>query len=148
VWPTLLQDDGRASADRRRQRARHLTDIRTGNAAADGAAFRGWFVGHFLGAEHGVASTEAVEVKWGEHSDGDARTAWTASDEATTLSILIRGRIRILYREGREALLSQAGDYALWGPGVAHRWRIEQDDTVVLTLRWPSKPGDTLDLEP
>jgi hypothetical protein len=87
-------------------------------------------------------------VKWGIHALGDVRTAWGASDEATTLSILIRGRIRILFKEGREALLSQAGDYALWGPGMAHRWRIEQDDTVVLTVRWPSKAGDTLDLDP
>ena len=32
-------------------------------------------------------------------------------------------------------------DACLWAPGVAHRWEIEEDDTVVLTVRWPSRTG-------
>jgi hypothetical protein len=43
-------------------------------------------------------------------------------------------------------LLERAGDYALWPPGIAHRWRIELPDTIVLTVRWPSRAGDATDL--
>jgi hypothetical protein len=34
---------------------------------------------------------------------------------------LVSGRIRIAFRDGREALLDTPGAYALWAPGVAHR---------------------------
>jgi hypothetical protein len=79
------------------------------------------------------------------HPLGDERERWGASAAATTLSILVRGRIRIYFRS-HEALLSDPGDYALWSPTVEHRWRVEADDTVVLTVRWPSRAGDAIDL--
>jgi hypothetical protein len=75
---------------------------------------------------------------------GEERTVWAASSEATTLSILIHGCIRILFASGEEALLAEQGDYALWPPGTAHRWQVEQDDTLVLSLRWPSHAGDVV----
>lgn len=37
-----------------------------GNANADGAANRGWFIGQFLEAKYGLRSTPVIEVKWGE----------------------------------------------------------------------------------
>jgi hypothetical protein len=117
-----------------------------GNAARDAEPFRGWFVGHFIPDELGLRSTEAVEVKWAAHARGEARSAWAASAAATSLSVLVRGCMRIFFANGQEALLADSGDYALWPPGLAHRWRIEQDDTVVLTVRWPSRVGDTLDM--
>jgi hypothetical protein len=86
-----------------------------------------------------LRSTSDVEVKWGTHALGEVRPEWGASDVATTLSVLVRGCIRLLFDDGREALLDEPGDYALWAPGVAHRWTIEQDDTVVMTVRWPSR---------
>jgi len=113
-----------------------------GNAANDGLAFRGWFVGHFVPAELGLRSSEAVEIKWGRHADGETRSDWAVSAVATSLSLVVRGRIRLYFADGSEALLAEAGDYALWPPGTAHRWRIEADDTVVLTVRWPSRAGD------
>ena len=116
-----------------------------GHAALDGADFRGWFVGHFV--EGGLRSTEAIEVKWGIHADRESRATWAASAQATTLSILIQGAIRLYFADGQEALLSRAGEYAMWAPRMAHRWRIEQPDTVVLTVRWPSRAGDAVDLE-
>ena len=75
------------------------------------------------------------------------RVAWAASARATTLSMLISGAIRLYFAAGHERLLHRPGDYALWAPGVAHHWRIEQDDTVVLTIRWPSLAGDAADLD-
>jgi hypothetical protein len=110
----------------------------TGNASTDGDAFRGWFIGSFVPPECGLTSTSDVEVKWGTHRNGEMRPEWGSSDSATTLSVLVRGCIRLLFDDGCDALLEEPGDYALWAPGVAHRWTIEQDDTVVLTIRWPS----------
>jgi hypothetical protein len=112
--------------------------ILTGNAARDAAPFRGWFVGHFVPAGFGLRSTDAVEVKWGTHALGETRATWATSGDATSLSLLLRGCIRLLFADGQQAVLSEPGDYALWPPGVAHRWQIERDNTVVLTVRWPS----------
>jgi mannose-6-phosphate isomerase-like protein (cupin superfamily) len=111
-----------------------------GNAARDGAARGGWFLGHFLPAADPRAS-EAVEVKWGVHRAGDCRAAWAVNHQATSLSVLVRGRFR-LYLPQAEVLLTQPGDYLLWPPGVPHHWRAEQD-SVVLTVRWPSRPADS-----
>jgi quercetin dioxygenase-like cupin family protein len=61
--------------------------------------------------------------------------------EATTLSILVNGSMRIFFATGQEALLAEQGDYILWPPGLAHRWQIEEDKTTVLTVRWPSRAG-------
>jgi hypothetical protein len=119
-------------------------DLVTGNAALDGADFRGWIVGHFVHDE--PRHSQDLEVKWGVHTLGETRPSWAVSAQATSLSVLVRGRIRLFFSEA-EHLLSEPGDYAVWGPGVAHRWRIEAEDTVVLTVRWPSKPGDTTNME-
>ena len=118
-----------------------------GNAGQDGAEFRGWFIGHFVEDAQDLRSTDDVEIKWGIHADREARPAWAASAEATTLSIVIQGQIRLFFASGREALLSKPGDYAVWGPRLAHRWQIEAPDTIVLTVRWPSRAGDAANLD-
>jgi hypothetical protein len=111
-----------------------------GNAEYDAQPFRGWFVGHFVPPELGLRSTPAVEVKWGTHTRGETRADWGSSSTAVSLSLLVSGAIRLFFATGQVALLNTPGDYAVWAPGVAHRWEIEQDDTVVLTVRWPSQP--------
>ncbi len=113
----------------------------TGNALADGAGHRGWFVGHFVEALAGPRRATAVEVKWGVHPAGETHAAWVRNATATTLSVLVRGRFRITFPDG-DRLLQREGDYALWAPGVPHRWRAEAD-SVVLSVRWPSVPGDS-----
>lgn len=110
----------------------------TGNAARDAEAYRGWFIGHFVPPEFGLRSTTDVEVKWGIHERGEIRAGWGANDKSISLSLIISGAIRLLFPDGRQALLKERGDYVLWAPGVQHRWEIEQDNTVVLTVRWPS----------
>jgi mannose-6-phosphate isomerase-like protein (cupin superfamily) len=35
--------------------------------------------------------------------------------------------------------LVKEGDFVLFGPGVAHSFRSEQE-SLVLTVRWPSRP--------
>lgn len=120
------------------------TSVVIGNAARDAEAYRGWLVGHFVAPELGARSTDALEVKWATHARGEMRSAWGASTEATSLSVLVRGQIRIFFATGQETLLAEPGDYVLWPPGLAHRWEIEQDDTIVLTVRWPSRAGDVV----
>src|SRR4028118_1158720 len=115
-----------------------------GNAGAEGASRGGWFAGHFITPENDPRSTSILEVKWGVHQAGDCRTEWAVNAEATTLSILIQGRFRLQFPE-QEFLLSREGDYALWLPGVSHSWSAEEDSTV-LTVRWPSKPEDSIEV--
>jgi EutQ-like cupin domain len=117
-------------------------DVRFGNAAADGAARRGWFVGHFMDVADGLQRDSRVEVKWGYHQAGETRAAWVQNEAATTLSILVRGRFRLTFAHG-EYLLEREGDYVLWPPGVAHHWRADED-SIILTVRWPSEPGDSV----
>ena len=113
----------------------------TGNAADDGAAYRGWLVGHFAGEPGSPARSEAVEVKWGVHPAGERRATAAVNATATTLSILVRGRFRLRFPE-RDIVLAQEGDYALWPPGIAHEW-LAEEASVVVTVRWPSVPGDS-----
>jgi quercetin dioxygenase-like cupin family protein len=50
--------------------------------------------------------------------------------------ILVSGRIRIDVSVGT-FLLARQGDYLVWGPGIDHSWRAEED-SVAVTVRWPS----------
>ena len=126
------------------QRAPQLSQRRfqTGNASAESTLYRDWIVGHFIPPEVGERSTSDLEVKWGAHDAGDGEREWSVNKTATTMSILLRGKDRIEFPDG-EALLDQEGDYAVWGPGVPHRWRAIEP-SVVLTVRWPSVANDVV----
>lgn len=126
----------------------------TGNAAVDGAGFRGWFVGD-LGAWNGMAAgsvlerfgpraTGAVEVKWGVHAAGESRPGgWAEPDGSFALSVLVSGAFEVEFErvDGerlRPVLLEVPGDYVLWeGPAYRHVWRALRDATM-LTVRWPA----------
>jgi quercetin dioxygenase-like cupin family protein len=118
----------------------------TGNAARDGRDHGDWFVGHMLGPEAGPRSRRDVEIKWATIPAGEPRKAWVKNAEATTLSILIRGRFRLRFPEG-EVVLEREGDYALWPPGLPHHW-VAEADSIVVTVRWPSRPGDGIEVPP
>ena len=117
------------------------SEVIFGNAGAEGASRGGWFAGHFMTPLDDARSTSTLEVKWGVHSAGDCRTQWAVNAVATTLSILVKGRFRLQF-PSQEILLSREGDYALWLPGVPHYWFAEED-SVIVTVRWPSLPGDS-----
>ena len=118
--------------------------VTSGNAAEAGAGRDGWMLGHFLAGDDAARATAAVEVKWAVYEGGEARVAWGVNDRAHTLAILVRGRFRLRFRE-HEVLLDKEGDYVLWEPGVPHRWQAE-GPTSVVTVRWPSLPGDSRDM--
>jgi hypothetical protein len=120
-----------------KRRAEAMT---VGNAIDDGAgANRGWFIGHFISPSDDPRHTKAVEVKWGIHTAGDTRPTVAPGLEATTLSILVSGAFRVSVAE-QEVRLSRPGDYLLFPPGVPHTW-VAEADSVVVTVRWPSRPG-------
>ncbi|MEU9139946.1 signal peptidase I [Streptomyces sp. NPDC048404] len=116
-----------------------MTDsVYVGNAGKDAALDRGWLLGHFKDASD-PRHSEAVEIKWGVHPQGDERALWVTGEERTALLVLISGRFRVEL-PGRRVLLAEQGDYVVWGRGVDHSWFAEEE-SVVLTVRWPSLPG-------
>ncbi|MUG99263.1 signal peptidase I [Scytonema sp. UIC 10036] len=119
-----------------------MTKVVFGNAASEGANRWGWFLGHFITPTDDPRSTEELELKWAIHKAGDSRSEWAVNNQAATISILIHGEFRLKF-EDREILLSREGDYVLWRAGVPHSWVAESDCTI-LTIRWPSKPGDSV----
>jgi uncharacterized cupin superfamily protein len=128
----------------------HLTSAQTtlehatGNAQDDSRAHRGWFVGSFVPDQLGLRSTGDVEIKWGVHEAGDGQDEWTMNTTATTISILVRGKDKIVFPDG-EVLLEHEGDYAIWSPGVPHRWQA-LEPCVVISVRWPSSVNDAVEV--
>ena len=111
--------------------------IYVGNAAVDGPADRGWLVGHFKPDDDARHSDE-VEIKWAVHAAGDRRAQWVEGEKRSAMVVLISGRFRVDL-PGRGVLLARPGDYVVFH-GVSHSWHAEQD-SVVLSVRWPSVPG-------
>jgi quercetin dioxygenase-like cupin family protein len=66
----------------------------------------------------------------------------TRSIETTSLAILVQGKFQYRFPEA-EIVLARQGDNVLWPPGVFHTWAAVQD-SVILTIRWPSKPNDVV----
>lgn len=112
--------------------------VYVGNAGQDAALDRGWLLGHFKDADD-PRHSEAVEIKWGVHPRGDRRARWVEGEERTALLVLISGRFHVEL-PGRDVVLARQGDYVVWGRGVDHSWYAEEE-SVVLTVRWPSVPG-------
>ena len=73
---------------------------------------------------------------WCSARRGNRRENWFDQEDRTTVLILISGRFRIDLSVGT-AILTQQGDYAMWGPGIGHSWHAEED-SVVVTFRWPA----------
>lgn len=112
--------------------------MHVGNAGREAPLDRGWLLGHFKPESDPLHSSD-VEIKWGTHSRGERRAAWATAEKRTALLVLISGRFRLRFPSG-DVVLSDQGDYVLWGPGTDHSWEAEAD-TVVVTVRWPSVPG-------
>lgn len=120
-------------------------NVYVGNAGADAALDAGWLLGHFKDTTD-PRHSEAVEIKWGVHPRGDERAQWVRGEERTALLALVSGRFRVEL-PGRSVLLERQGDYVVWGNGVDHSWFAEEE-SVVLTVRWPSVPGYAVPREP
>jgi len=111
-----------------------MQEITTGNAITD--ASKGWFVGSFLEPSLGLRSNSDVEVKWGIHKIGEERVDWVTGETRTTLAILVEGAWEMLFRD-KTVVLSEPGDFVMWGKGIDHKWKALKDTTII-TVRWPS----------
>jgi hypothetical protein len=112
-----------------------------GNAVTDQVRGTGWFVGQFIPAGLGIRHQTDVELKWALHHDGEQRSRGPeAVAAATTISILIRGALRVVFpTEGaaRTVIMDNEGDYIIFGPGIVHSWEAI-GETLVVTIRFPS----------
>ena len=116
-----------------------MTDgIYVGKADLDAPGERGWLLGYFRPPDDPRHSTD-VEIKWGRHVAGERRAQWATGELRTALLVLISGRFHMEFPD-RTVVLTEPGDYVVWGRGVDHSWLAEQA-SVVLTVRWPSIPG-------
>jgi len=112
--------------------------VYVGSAGKDAVLDRGWLLGHFREPDD-PRHSDAVEVKWGVHPRGERRAQWVEGEVRTALLVLISGRFRMEF-PGRDVLLREQGDYVVWSRGVDHSW-VAEEESVVLTVRWPSVPG-------
>jgi mannose-6-phosphate isomerase-like protein (cupin superfamily) len=113
-----------------------VTDgVAQGNVVEVGAGNRGWFFGHFMPAP---LHSRDVELKWCTHQKGEVRSEWSPPIPVRTLNVLIRGRFALRFPD-REVVLVREGDFVLFGPGLAHSYRSDEE-SLVLTVRWPSEP--------
>jgi mannose-6-phosphate isomerase-like protein (cupin superfamily) len=110
----------------------------SGNVALASRDTRGWFLGHFMPGEGNPLRTDELELKWYTHARGETRNEWAPGNPVKTLNILMRGRFVLLFPD-REVVLEKEGDFVLFGPGVPHSFRSEEE-SLVLTVRWPSRP--------
>jgi len=91
------------------------------------------------GTDHIPVLIELMRQYW----EYEQIRGFAADQVARSMSVLIRGRFRLTFRRGNvteEILLEKEGDYAVWLPGVEHTWIAEAEETVILTVRWPSLP--------
>ena len=112
-----------------------MIKIYTGNAEVDGKLTREWIVGRFM-PDNDIHQSADVEIKWGKHKKGEARTEWVTGEHRTTIAILISGSFSLFFRDVESHLVNM-GDYVMWGKKVDHKW-IANEDSIVLTVRWPS----------
>jgi quercetin dioxygenase-like cupin family protein len=76
----------------------------------------------------------------GASTKREKSASWVTDEYRTTVVLLVRGRFRVNL-PAESFLLKTEGDYVMWGAGVDHSWQAAQD-SIVLTIRWPSRPAD------
>jgi hypothetical protein len=110
--------------------------VYTGSAWEDAPGNRGWLLGHFMPPGDPRHSTD-VEIKWGIHPAGDQRAQWVTGEQRTAAILLVSGRFRVELPD-RSVVLARQGDYIVFH--APHSW-LAEDESVVITVRWPSLPG-------
>ena len=84
---------------------------------------------------------EDMALKWFAHHPDDPPEWGETKPLSTgrTLSLLAgEGAFELCLCRGGETLrvlLEEPGDFAIWGPGLSHSWRVRRPSLVV-TLRW------------
>jgi len=138
-------------------------EIEVGNAGAVDTGSTGWFIGfgdwtrsadpgpvnlRFLPPD---ALARGLQVKWMTHPAHDPRGTGKPCSEGRTISLLVSegGRFRLEFspepsfshRGLVRHTLDRHGDFVIWGPGLHHRWFVDEACTI-LTIRWTPVDGD------
>ncbi|MCS5693257.1 hypothetical protein NZK33_14875 [Cyanobium sp. FGCU-6] len=136
-------------------------EIEVGNASAVDTSGSGWFIGYgdwTRSADRGLgdlrvlprdALARALQVKWMVHPAHDPRGTGKPLSEGRTISLLVSegGRFRLEFSTDPSFsvpglvrhTLDRHGDFVIWGPGLHHRWFVDEACTI-LTLRWTPVP--------
>jgi hypothetical protein len=139
-----------------RRRGAELEGLEAGNAWAlrdPRAPHTNWLVGDHPDGPEGATN---LAVKWFVHDPVDPPEWGQAKPPSVgrTLSLLAGpGAFELCFRrpeageevdagQKAEVVLEEPGDFALWGPGLAHSWRVLAP-SVVLTVRWELVGGVT-----
>jgi len=100
-----------------------------------------WVMGHFMEPDSPFCTND-LEIKWGLHHPGESKDSPVTNLQSKTLAVLVRGKISLKFPdENQEIVLENEGDYLYWDSGVRHSWSI-LEETLVITIRWPSIPND------
>lgn len=107
----------------------------------DNSKTRGWFIGHFIKEPYQLRS-DKFEAKWGMHSKGEGSVIGEYNETAKTLGLLVQGKVKFNFPpSGKEIILKNVGDYVFYDARVPHKCEF-LEDSIVLTLRWPSLQDD------
>ena len=111
------------------------------NALEDGKSRNGWFIGPYItDATSHLRFARNIEVKLRVHSKDDERTVPARTDTARTLSLLLKGKFQMTFPElDKSILMEESGDYIIYAPTVMHTWKVLDDDSCILTIRWLSE---------
>jgi hypothetical protein len=132
----------------------------TNGAAIDGVEFgnawyvcdetpkNGWIIGHTASSPLRLmgqdVSANRLAVKWYEHDPDEPEALGRGKplSEGRSISILTNagGRFQVKFWKGNPAecltvLLTNQGDFVVWGPGINHEWRCLARATI-MTVRW------------
>lgn len=113
----------------------NLYMLKTGNAKVDGEDRRGWFMGSFF-PKDSINHQNDLELKWGFHPKDERRESLATDGDAKTMSILIKGKYELNFGE-EKIILEKEGDYLFFTPNMPHHM-LAHEDSVILTVRWPS----------
>lgn len=115
----------------------------TGNFNESAVEHKGWIIGHFMEVNSPFCNQD-FEIKWGKHKKGEVKGAIIQTN-ADSLAVLVYGKHLIKFPSlGKEVILEKEGDYLFFPKGVDHTWET-LEDTLMLTIRWPSIPQEKSD---
>ncbi len=129
-----------------RQRSRFtVQNVKVGNLGSftvQQPETRSWVIGHFMPEETGWQCDD-FEMKWVTREKDELKPGHKAKQTTPTLGVCIFGKIAAEFPEtGEVIMLEKPGDYVFYGAGqVAHQTRYHED-SVMMTIRWPSKRAE------
>ncbi|HIH26378.1 signal peptidase I [Candidatus Woesearchaeota archaeon] len=116
-------------------------EVLKGNFNEGNEKHRGWIIGHFIDEKSPFHSKD-FEIKWGRYKKGDSKISIGKNLKSETLTIMIHGRLKIIFPEYKKTfILDKEGDYLFFPKNISHSW-VAEEDCMIIGIRWPSIPND------